>query len=165
MEDYEYKTESALLAGGRVKASFRYPVGGAFGDFYAELAKKCQDWLTAEYSECSEHGLTYVFFAETVYSECGIYSVILQTLLRKRGVGKVGEMYSAQNWLDGGRLLPIYDAIDKKAQKRHCPKQGEYFIVRGDIFILAKTGEKISTGVKIGNLSQEILSDNLKNRR
>ena len=164
-KSYEYISTVCVLDRLRVRAQFRYPVGGAFGEFYAELAKRCIAWLENEYATYSGRGITLRFSAEALRDQSGITSVLLCVSLYEKGDGKLEERRFAQNWLDDGRLLPISRFLDKKTQKTLSLNGAGCCVLGGEIVILEKNGEKNPIGVKIGNLSQEILSQNLQNTR
>ena len=161
-KQYEYRSECALFRFGKIKAQFRYPVGEPFGNFYEELAEKCKIWAEREYSDYRGKGIRYRFSAK-IEEQGDIVPVILSVRLYEKGIGKTAEMNFAHNWLANGRMLPVFEAIDKKTRKKHNLNDAEYCIEREEIFILSKKGEKISTGVKIGNFSQEFSPYNLKN--
>ena len=98
------KSESFVCENRRVRGSMRYPVGDVFGDFYAQLAKKCRIWLEREYSEYSGRGLTYRFFCDAVKAECGIVSVTSEIALYEKGRGLIKRNFFARTWLSDGRI-------------------------------------------------------------
>jgi hypothetical protein len=102
---FEYKSECACLDNRRVRAYFRYPVGAPFGDFYAELAECCRDFLAREYSSYSGRGLSYRFCADVIYSESGMTSVVLSASLNEKGLER-----EKRNFLRkiGSRMVEYY---------------------------------------------------------
>ncbi len=163
--EFEYKSECVCPENRRVKAYFRYPIGEPFGDFYSEIAERCRGFVEREYSGYSGRGLTYRFFASVIYSQNGVTSVTLDFSLNEKNGGKIKEQFFAQNWLDDGRILPLFALRDKKLTAKKLSHACGYYILDGEIFLFDEAGQKFASGVKNGNLCQKILPNNLKNLR
>ena len=150
MENFEYQNKSVNIGRG-VRADLRYPVGGPFLEFYLELAEKCLEYATREYSEYSGRGLFYRAFFDVVYSG-EITSVLCEITVRERGVGILSKNVFAQNWLNDGRILPIARIFKKELKRSGKTDTNEYVCCGSEIFAINETGEKMKTEVKIGNL-------------
>ena len=158
----EYRSECGVLENKRVRYYFRYPVAAPFGEYYSEVAKKCLLWAQKEYGEYSGRGITYRFLADASFCGDGITSVTVNFYVDEKGEGRQKQNFYAQNWIDSGRVLPIF-ALKAKNIVKSIPKNAiGYFISNGEICFFAEKGQKNPTGVKFGKLSQEIFLQNLK---
>ncbi|MBE6599995.1 MAG: hypothetical protein E7640_02150 [Ruminococcaceae bacterium] len=150
MDNFEYQNKSVNIGRG-ARADLRYPVGEPFGEFYAELAEKCLEFATREYSEYSGRGIFYRALFDVVYSG-DVTSVLCEITVRERGVGILSKNVFAQNWLNDGRILPIARIFKKALKKSGKINANEYFCRGSEIFAISKKGEKVKTEVKLGNL-------------
>ena len=150
----EYFSESGALENARVKYHFRYPIGGPFGNFYRELSKSCRTWLDREYSGYSGRGLLYRLNARVVYSSEDITSVVTDISVLERGSAEAKKSFFAENWLDDGRILPLFAIREKNMPKSMLKGACGYFVNGGEICLFDEKGQKIATGVKYGKICQ-----------
>jgi hypothetical protein len=97
-------TGGYFCVGSAFRGLLRYPVGGAFGDFYEKVAKACREWAEREYPEYSGRMLTYRFAACVTDNLDGRVTVLCEFALSEKGIGTVARNVFSHAWGKNGKL-------------------------------------------------------------
>ncbi|MBQ8388456.1 MAG: hypothetical protein IJX46_05995 [Clostridia bacterium] len=97
-------TGGYFCVGTAFRGLFRYPVGGAFGDFYENVAAACREWAEREYSEYTGRMLTYRFSARVTDNDDDGAAVFCEFVLSEKGSGSVARNTFAHRWSMNGRV-------------------------------------------------------------